>query len=64
VWRKEAFVSPRHPSVAGVGGFSTDNYWSSSEYDGGSAWVQDFSVGLQDFDFKGFTYYVRPVRAF
>jgi hypothetical protein len=49
---------------AGVGGFSTDAYWSSSEYGGNSAWHQDFGYGYQFTSSKGSTYYVRPVRAF
>jgi hypothetical protein len=49
---------------AGVGGFSTGYYWSSSEYDGGRAWPQNFSAGLQYDSNKSNSYYVRPVRAF
>jgi len=64
VWRKEAFVSPKHPSVAGVGGFSTDNYWSSSENDDNNAWNQNFNNGNQNNDNKNNTNYVRPVRGF
>jgi hypothetical protein len=46
------------------GGFSTAVYWSSSEYYGVYAWVQDFTSGYQDGSGKGTTPYVRPVRAF
>ena len=46
------------------GGFAADYYWSSSEYGGRFAWLQDFNDGLQYYDYKGFTLYVRPVRAF
>jgi hypothetical protein len=49
---------------AGVGGFASGAYWSSSEYDGSLAWFQDFSLGYQYNTSKGPTYYVRPVRAF
>ena len=49
---------------AGVGGFSTVNYWSSSEGDDYFAWTQDFYYGIQNDFAKGTTYYVRPVRAF
>jgi hypothetical protein len=64
VWHKEAFVSPKHPSVAGVGGFSTDNYWGSSENDDNNAWNQNFNNGNQNNDNKNNTNYVRPVRVF
>jgi len=57
-------VSSRHPSVAGVGGFSTDNYWSSSENDANNAWNQNFNNGNQNNNNKNNTNYVRPVRAF
>jgi len=32
---------------AGVGGFSTDYYWSSSERDDFNAWYQNFNYGNQ-----------------
>ncbi|MCX6454577.1 MAG: DUF1566 domain-containing protein [Actinobacteria bacterium] len=47
-----------------VGGFVDDGYWSSSEDVADGAWVQDFGTGSQNFDYKGLTFYVRPVRAF
>jgi hypothetical protein len=47
-----------------VGGFSTNNYWSSSEYDNSNAWVQIFYNGSQFFNLKIYTSYVRAVRAF
>jgi hypothetical protein len=46
------------------GGFSSDNYWSSSELDGSYAWRQDVSSGFQNYAFKNLSVYVRPVRAF
>jgi len=50
---------------AGVGGFSTGFYWSSSEEgDGTIAWSQSFSTGLQNTYYKGNAFFVRPVRAF
>ncbi|NCU81316.1 MAG: DUF1566 domain-containing protein [Acidimicrobiia bacterium] len=49
---------------AGVGGFSTDYYWSSTEDAVSSAWTQTFANGLQLNFIKTNTYYVRPVRAF
>jgi hypothetical protein len=46
-------------------GFSTDFYWSSSEYDFESAWVQDFRFGDGSYGWgKVYTSSVRPVRAF
>ena len=48
----------------GVGGFSTDFYWSSSEYDDDNAWTQYFDNGIQFNLYKGSSYFVRPVRAF
>ena len=48
-----------------VGGFSSTNYWSSSEtINYGLAWFQDFFVGYQNFTNESTTYYVRAVRAF
>ncbi|MDA3020407.1 MAG: hypothetical protein O3B15_08915 [Actinomycetota bacterium] len=53
-----------YDNLQGVGGFSADVYWGSSEYVGGSAWVQSFFTGDQSNGSKNSTYYVRPVRAF
>ncbi len=47
-----------------IGGFASATYWSSSEDDAGSAWVQYFDDGSQANPNKTNTYYVRPVRAF
>ena len=48
-----------------VGGFSYSHYyWSSSEYDGSSAWIQAFSNGFQFGNDKYDPYYVRAVRSF
>ncbi len=49
---------------AGVGGFSPDFYWSSSEGGDDSAWYQDFSNGAQFTNGEYYPFYVRPVRAF
>ena len=50
---------------AKVGGFSTDDYWSSSESSASTAWFQRFSTGLQYTRAKTYnTHGVRPVRAF
>jgi len=47
-----------------TGGFAAGIYWSSSEGTAANAWGQYFGLGDQYDDFKYFTYYVRPVRAF
>ena len=50
--------------LGNVGGFAASYYWSSTEFDSNYAWYQIFGNGVQDFDYKGDTYYVRAVRAF
>ncbi|MBE9541002.1 MAG: InlB B-repeat-containing protein [Proteobacteria bacterium] len=51
--------------VAGVGGFESDGYWSSSEDNAHSAWGQRFGVNVyQPFVGKLSTGRVRAVRAF
>jgi len=47
-----------------VGGFASDNYWSSSEVDDVSAWKQLFNVGNQNASVKNAPDRVRAVRAF
>ena len=52
-----------------VGGFASDNYWSSSEipntrYYAGVAWFRNFYYGYESGNQKYDYYYVRPVRAF
>ena len=49
---------------ASVGGFSPDDYWSSSELVDGGAWSQYFTGGNQGNYNKDSTLNVRPVRAF
>mgnify|MGYP006074371111 CR=1 FL=1 len=44
--------------------FSTNNYWSSTEFDGNRAWIQYFSDGFQGINGKGNSGLVRAVRAF
>jgi hypothetical protein len=48
-----------------VGGFASNVYWSSTEFGNDVlAWNQDFANGLQYYDYKNFTRYVRAIRAF
>ena len=47
-----------------IGGFSTGDYWSSSDINSNAAWVQAFDDGNPYGDFKSGSFYVRPVRAF
>jgi hypothetical protein len=52
-------------SGRGASGFSTGDYWSSSEvFPPFLAWSQNFANGDQWPDLKDSTLYVRPVRAF
>lgn len=47
-----------------VGGFSTDYYWSSSEYDTLKAWQIYFPYGIEHINSKDSTAGVRAIRAF
>jgi hypothetical protein len=42
--------------------FASDYYWSSTEIDLGTAWLQYFGNGFQSFAIKSDSYYVRAVR--
>ena len=53
-----------YDNLQGLGGFVVNYFWSSSEYDAGSAWYQNFYYGYQQVNSKGSTNEVRPVRAF
>ena len=53
-----------YDNLQGVGGFSTDFYWSSSEFNHYLAWIQGFTNGDQYGSRKYYTYCVRPVRSF
>ncbi len=48
----------------GVGEFTGDDYWSSSEYDANDAWDQYFTNGNQFNTPKWNTFRVRAIRAF
>ncbi len=47
-----------------VGGFAKDDYWSATELDSNSAWIQGFGHGDQDRYNKYSKLRVRAVRAF
>ena len=47
-----------------VGGFTDNDYWSSTENNSSSAWSQDFDDGDQDFLGKNNPLPVRAIRAF
>ncbi len=47
-----------------IGGFTTNVYWSSSEYNIPYAWFISFSSGITDFTSKDGPYNVRAVRSF
>ena len=49
--------------LGNVGNFSTNDYWSSTEYNGDYAWGQGLQDGQADSS-KDDDYYVRAVRAF
>lgn len=48
----------------GGSNFALTYYWSSTEYNGDSAWLQSFSYGGQNASIKGNGHQVRAVRAF
>jgi hypothetical protein len=54
----------RNLKMKGLGGFSSEWYWSSSENGNDYAWYQDFSDGSQYYTNKTNTGSVRAVRAF
>jgi len=45
-------------------GITTAFFWSSSQYNNNSAWLQNFDNGLQDYYNKSNIRYVRAIRAF
>jgi len=48
----------------GFGGFINSDYWSSSEFDTGNAWIESFVYGNGDHTQKNGVYYVRARRRF
>lgn len=57
---KSSCIGSREPFA----GFSTANYWSSSQENGNTAWSQHFTSGDQYPFYKLNAGYVRPIRAF
>ena len=54
-----------YDNLQGLGPFVVNYYWSSSEYDAGSAWYQNFTSGNPVIsNYKDYRLGVRPVRAF
>jgi hypothetical protein len=47
-----------------IGGFTNDDYWSATEQDVNSAWIQGFRTGDQDRYNKNSMLKVRAVRSF
>jgi hypothetical protein len=47
-----------------VENFTSDYYWSSTEFSSISAWCQDFSTGVVSNVIKSFPFGVRAIRAF
>jgi hypothetical protein len=47
-----------------IGGFSPILYWSSTEYNYDTAWLQNFNNGVEDLFNMDFNFNVRSVRAF
>ena len=48
----------------GVGGFESESYWSSSEYNANTAWYQQFGSSFQLYANKYSLKRVRAIRAF
>jgi hypothetical protein len=46
-----------------IGSFA-NNYWSSSEYNLYSAWLEAFVDGYQSYNLNVYTFFVRAIRAF
>ena len=56
-----------HDQTPPLGGFTDDDYWTSSEHPDASldyAWRQDFTDGVQNGTLKPMPKYVRAIRAF
>ena len=62
--RSELSLMYTNLKSAGLGGFSSIDYWSSTEYSATSAYYQSFSTGTASYATKSTTKYVRAVRTF
>jgi hypothetical protein len=52
-------------ALGNIGGFTNDNYWSSSPHPGGGAWIQSFNSNGGQYTYsQSNTYDVRAVRFF
>jgi hypothetical protein len=49
---------------ASVGNMTNSVYWSSSQYDAQSSWIQFFSEESQHYNNKSQSFYIRAIRAF
>jgi hypothetical protein len=50
--------------LLGFGGFTNNDYWSSTEINSSSAWGRWFGNGSAQYDDKNYSAYVRAIRAF
>lgn len=62
--RSELNMIYRNLHLQGIGNMNPSLYWSSSQVNAGFAWVQNFSNGSQNTDFKSEERRVRPIRKF
>lgn len=62
--RDELDLMYRNLRQMNLGGFSGNNYWSSSERGGGDAYIHSFASGSRSSDHRFRTYRVRPIRSF
>ena len=65
-WRlpTKAELNEMYVHIFDIDGFTSGNYWSSTEEGTGYAWGEDFVDGTQTPDFKTWPNDVRAVRAF
>ncbi|MCB9312496.1 MAG: hypothetical protein H6568_06990 [Lewinellaceae bacterium] len=50
--------------LMGYGKFVEETYWSSSEYNNNSSWIQHFGIGHRSYYGKDYHHRVRPARSF
>ncbi len=62
--KDEILIMQKNLNGEGLGVFAGNLYWSSSESDATIAWSQFFNGGFQTSNYKDFSGFVRPVRAF